>query len=109
MLTIPTFFLISLHLKYIYNLYSLHNAQSVLFSKLKVHLHMEYIEKDESSGVAVAVGRSVCAVKEDDMKEEKKELDAEEECLGRVGVEMADAGIDGLEDARTDGAGVLIA
>jgi hypothetical protein len=58
---------------------------------------MEHVEKDLSNGVTVAV-----------VGKKKEELGVEEVYLGRIGVKMADAGIDGVEDVRTVDVGAFI-
>jgi hypothetical protein len=65
---------------------------------LKVLLQIEHVEKNLSGGVAVVV-----------VEEEEEKLGVEEVCSERIGVRIADAGIDGVEDVRTVGVDVFVA
>jgi hypothetical protein len=65
---------------------------------LKVLLQIGHVEMDLSSGVAVTV-----------VEEEKEELGIKEVCSGGIGVGVADAGTNGVEDVRTVSVGVFVA
>jgi hypothetical protein len=65
---------------------------------LKILLHIEHVEKNLSSRVAVAV-----------VEKEKEELGVKEIYSERIGIRVADAGTDDVEDARTVDVGAFVA